>query len=158
MLLRDPARIEALFTCQFIDLLICALIEGEAGQGMCRRNTSKIALYLEYRHCTGPSTKHIVEIVQPTSQHHLYRNGTLVETFAPQPTNQHQQILGILGMTPTIYTQQEQRPQIPKYPSADLRKAGYSAVRPQTGSVDRGLEVMDSQPEIDSRSVSGGVG
>lgn len=110
VLLRDPARIEALFTCQFLALLICALIEREARNGMRLSNTPKIALYPEARDCTAPSTERILEIFQTTSQHHLYRNGTQIQTFAPKLTNQQQQILGILGMAPTIYTKQKQQP------------------------------------------------
>jgi transposase len=110
VLLRNPARIEAMFCCQFLALLICALIEREARNGMREAQTPKIALYPEARDCTAPSTERILEIFQTTSRHHLYRNGTLIQTFAPQLTNQQQQILGILGMTPTNYTKQKQQP------------------------------------------------
>ena len=82
----------------------------EARNRMRLSNTPKIALYPEARDCTAPSTERILEIFQTTSQHHLYRNGTQIQTFAPKLTNQQQQILGILGMAPTIYTKQKQQP------------------------------------------------
>lgn len=110
ILLRDPARIEALFCCQFLALLICALIEREARNGMRQAGTPKIALYPEFRDCTAPSTERILEIFAPVSRHQLYRHGALVQEFAPELTDQQRQILGLLDLAPTIYTKQKQHP------------------------------------------------
>ena len=110
VLLRDPARIEALFCCQFLALLISALIEREARNGMRQADIPTIALYPEFRDCTAPSTERILEIFQTTSRHHLYRHGHLVQTFPPELTDQQQQLLSFLGLTPTIYTNQPQLP------------------------------------------------
>ena len=110
VLLRDPARIEALFCCQFLALLISALIEREARNGMRQADTTKISLYPEFRDCAAPSTERILEIFAATNRHHLYRHGTLVQAFAPELTDQQQQILGLLGLSPTIYTDQTQLP------------------------------------------------
>src|SRR5450759_1280170 len=62
VLLHNPARIEALFCCQFLALLIAALIEREVRTGMQRADLAKIRLYPEFRNCTAPSTERILEI------------------------------------------------------------------------------------------------
>ncbi|MDN5751357.1 MAG: IS1634 family transposase, partial [Pseudonocardia sp.] len=56
VLLKSPARIEALFCCQFLALLLGALIEREVRAGMRRAATTKIPLYPELRGCAAPST------------------------------------------------------------------------------------------------------
>ena len=45
VLLRNPARIEALFCCQFLALLISALLERQVRAGMRRAATAKIRLF-----------------------------------------------------------------------------------------------------------------
>ena len=106
----NPGRFKALFCCQFLALLICALIEREARNGMRQAGTPKIALYPEFRDCTAPSTERILEIFAPVSRHQLYRHGALVQEFAPELTDQQRQILGLLDLAPTIYTKQKQHP------------------------------------------------
>ena len=90
VLLRDPARIEALSCRQFLALLISALIEREARNGMRQADTNKIAPYPEFRDRAAPSTERILEIFQTTSRHQLYRHGDLVQAFTPELTDQQQ--------------------------------------------------------------------
>ena len=40
------------------------------------------------------------------ARHQLHRDGTLVQTFQPELTAQRQQVLELLGLSPTTYTQQ----------------------------------------------------
>ncbi len=105
VLLHNPARIEALFCCQFLALLICALIEREVRTGMRRAALDNIALYPEFRDCKAPSTERILEIFATVARHHLHRDGTLVQTFQPDLTAQQQQVLELLGLPPSAYTQ-----------------------------------------------------
>ena len=77
---------------------------------MRQAGTTKISLYPEFRDCATPSTERILEIFAATNRHHLYRHGTLVQAFAPELTDQQQQILGLLDLSPTIYTDQTQLP------------------------------------------------
>ena len=105
VLLHNPARIEALFCCQFLALLIGALIEREVRTGMRRAALDNIALYPEFRDCPAPSTERILEIFAPTTRHHLYQHGVLTKTFEPQLTAQQLQVLDLLGLAPTVYTQ-----------------------------------------------------
>jgi len=105
VLLHSPARIEALFCCQFLALLICALIEREVRTGMRRAALDNIALYPEFRDCKAPSAERILEIFATVSRHQLHRDGTLVQTFEPELTAQQQQVLDLLGLPHSAYTQ-----------------------------------------------------
>jgi len=106
VLLHNPARIEALFCCQFLALLISALIEREVRTGMRHAALENIALYPEFRDCKAPSTERILEIFATVARHQLHRDGTLVKTFHPELTAQQQQILDLLCLPHDAYTQQ----------------------------------------------------
>ena len=81
------------------------LIEPETRAGMRRAATTKIPLYPEFRGCAAPSTERILEIFAATSRHHLYSHGVLVKTFAPEITDQQQQVLDLLGLPAAVYTE-----------------------------------------------------
>jgi len=105
VLLHNPARIEALFCCQFLALLISALIEREIRTGMQQADLDKIRLYPELRNCTAPSTERILEIFAPVTRHHLHHNGVPVKTFQPELTTQQLQVLDLMSIAPSVYTQ-----------------------------------------------------
>jgi transposase len=104
VLLKNPARIEALFCCQFLALLISALLEREVRAGMRAAAIAEIPLYPEFRGCPAPSTERILEIFTNLARHDLYQHGHLVQTFAPELSAQQQQILDLLALPATIYT------------------------------------------------------
>jgi transposase len=106
VLLHNPARIEALFCCQFLALLTCALIEREIRNGMSRAALDNVALYPEFRDCKAPSAERILEIFAAVTRHQLHRDGALVKTFQPELTTQQQQVLDLLGLPISAYTQQ----------------------------------------------------
>ena len=58
MWLRDPARIEGLLACEFIALLISALIERQLRNAMKQHDVANLAVYPEDRTCTAPPTPH----------------------------------------------------------------------------------------------------
>ncbi|MBA2720474.1 MAG: IS1634 family transposase [Pseudonocardiales bacterium] len=105
VLLHNPARIAALFCCQFLALLVAALIEREVRTGMRRAALHTIGLYPEFRDCTAPSTERILEIFATVARHHLHHNGNLMKTFEPELTAQQLQVLDLMGIAPTAYTQ-----------------------------------------------------
>ncbi|MCA1675626.1 MAG: IS1634 family transposase, partial [Actinobacteria bacterium] len=106
VLLHNPARIEALFCCQFLALLIAALIEREIRNGMRHAAINNIPLYPEFRDCKAPTTERILEIFATVTRHQLHHGGALVQTFEPElTTQQQQQILDLLGSAPTAFTQ-----------------------------------------------------
>jgi hypothetical protein len=104
ILLKSPARVEALFCCQFLTLLVSALIEREVRAGMRAAKTSKIALYPELRGCTAPSTERILEIFADTARHHLYDDDRLIATFAPDLSPLQQQVLQLADVPTSSYT------------------------------------------------------
>jgi transposase len=106
VLLHNPARIEALFCCQFLALLISALIEREVRTGMHHADLTKIRLYPEFRNCTSHSTERILEIFSTVSRHQLHHDGAPIKTFHPELTAQQQQILKLMNLAPSVYTQQ----------------------------------------------------
>jgi hypothetical protein len=103
VLLHNPARIEALFCCQFLALLICALIEREVRTGIRQAALDNIALYPEFRDCKAPSTERILEIFATIARHQLHRDGTRIQTFEPELTAQQQQVLDLLGLPHSAY-------------------------------------------------------
>jgi hypothetical protein len=105
VLLKNPAPIEGLFCCQFLTLLVAALIERQVRTPMAAAALDNIPLYPELRDCTAPSTQRILEIFTNPARHHLHRDAVLVKTFEPELTTQQQQILDLLGLAPTAYTQ-----------------------------------------------------
>jgi transposase len=107
--LHNPARIEAIFCCQFLALLIGALIEREIRTTMRDANTRHIPLYPELRACPAPSTERILEIFADLTRHELHRNGELVQTFEPELTPLQRQVLDLLGVPATSYTNAHQR-------------------------------------------------
>jgi hypothetical protein len=105
VLLHNPARIEALFCCQFLALLIAALIERQLRNGMRQADLNHIPLYPEFRCCTAPSAEQILEIFATVAHHQLHRDGVLVQTFEPELTAQQLQVLDLLSLPPTLYSQ-----------------------------------------------------
>ena len=105
VLLHNPARIEALFCCQFLALLISALIEREVRTGMQHADLTKIRLYPEFRNCASPSTERILEIFSTLTRHQLHHDGALIKTFHPELTAQQEQVLTLLNLTHSAYRQ-----------------------------------------------------
>ena len=103
VLLRSPARIEALFCCQFLALLLGALIEREIRTAMTAAHTRDIPLYPELRACTAPSAERVLEIFTDLTRHELHRNGEHVQTFEPELDPLQQQVLDLLAV-PTTYS------------------------------------------------------
>ena len=104
VLLKNPARIEALFCCQFLALLISALLERQVRAGMRAAATAKIPLYPEFRGCAAPSTERVLEIFASLTRHELYQHGQHVQTFQPELTALQLQVLDLLALPATSYT------------------------------------------------------
>jgi transposase len=105
VLLRSPARIEALFCCQFLALLLGALIEREIRTAMAAAHTADIPLYPELRACPAPSAERVLAIFADLTHHELHDSaGHLVQRFEPTLTPLQQQVLDLLGVSATSYT------------------------------------------------------
>jgi len=102
--LRDPTRIDAIFCCQFLALLVGALIERQIRTAMRQAATADIPLYPELRACEAPSAERIFAVFADLTRHELHRNGQLVQTFEAELTPLQQQILDLLDIPDTAYT------------------------------------------------------
>jgi transposase len=102
--LRDPARIEAIFCCQFLALLLGALIERQIRTAMRDAKTRNIPLYPELRACEAPTAERILTVFADLTRHELHHNNHLVQTFEPELTPLQQQILDLLDIPATTYT------------------------------------------------------
>jgi len=104
VLLHSPARIEALFCCHFLALLIGALIEREIRTAMKTANTRDIPLYPELRACPAPSAERILAIFSDVARHELTQHGQHVQTFEAELNPLQQQVLDLLDVPTTGYT------------------------------------------------------
>ena len=106
MFLRDPARIEALLCCHFLALLVQALIERHLRAAMTDAGLAQLSLYPEDRGCAAPTTARILEIFTGLARHHLHdAHGRRVQTFQPELTDLQAQVLDLLDIPTSAYTQ-----------------------------------------------------
>ena len=103
---KSPARIEALFACQFIALLCCCLIERELRDAMTHQQITDLPLYPEDRSCTAPTATRVFDHLAPIQRHHLTRDRHTVQTFEPQLTPLQAQLLDLLAVPASAYTSQ----------------------------------------------------
>lgn len=102
--LKSPFRIEALFACQFIALLTNCLIERELRHAMTRNDIAELPLYHEQRACTAPTAARILDAFATVQRHQLTRNGHHIQVFDPQLTPLQHQLLELLGIPTSAYT------------------------------------------------------
>ena len=105
--LETAHRIEALLLCHFLAMLTEALIEREIRTSMHTEGLTGIPLYPELRNCPAPSAPRILEIFNELQRHHLQaRDQTVqtVQTFQPQLTPLHQQVLDLLHIPASAYS------------------------------------------------------
>jgi len=101
--LKSPFRIEALFSCQFIALLINCLIERELRQAMARQDIRELPLYHEQRACTAPTADRLFEHFAGVQRHHLTSAGRHIQTFDPELSELQRQLLDLLGVPASDY-------------------------------------------------------
>ena len=98
-------RIEAIFLCHFIALLIGALIERQIRMAMKAAEIARIPVYPELRGCAAPSADRIFEIFTHVARHELRDStGALVQVFEPEFTELQLKILDLLDVPVTAYT------------------------------------------------------
>lgn len=101
--LHSPARIEALLTCQFIALLLHALIERDLRRAMARERIDRLPLYPEQRACPAPTADRLLELFAGLQRHHLLADDTPVQLFQPPLTTLHHQLLELLDVPLATY-------------------------------------------------------
>jgi hypothetical protein len=96
--LKNPGRIEALFTLYFLALLVQALIERELRLAMKREKIKELPIYPEQRLCKRPTTEQILRLFSLAERHTLLRDDKTVQSFPPQLTDIQLQTLDLLGV------------------------------------------------------------
>ena len=102
--LKDAARIEGLLCLEFLALLTRALLEREIRKAMERRHLTQLSLYPEDRACRAPTATRIFAIFGGLARHLLLRDGAPVQAFPPQLSPLQLQVLDLLGVPATAYT------------------------------------------------------
>jgi len=102
--LQTPQRIEALLLCHFFAMLAEALIEREIRTAMKAAGLPGIPLYPELRDCPCPSAPRILEIFRDVQRHELISEGQVVQRFEPQLTPLQRQVLELLHVPASVYT------------------------------------------------------
>jgi hypothetical protein len=96
--LKNPNRIEALFTLYFLALLVQALIERELRLAMKRERLKELPLYPEQRSCKRPTTEQILRLFSLAERHTLIRHDRIAQVFPAELTELQCQVLGLLGV------------------------------------------------------------
>jgi transposase len=96
--LKNPHRIEALFTLYFLALLVQALIERELRLAMKRERLKELPLYPEQRSCKRPTTEQILRLFSLAERHTLFRRGRIAQVFHAELTELQHQVLHLLGV------------------------------------------------------------
>ena len=102
--LETAHRIEALLLCHFLAMLTEALIEREIRTSMKAAGLTGIPLYAELRNCPAPSADRILKIFTGIQRHDLTSDGAAMQTFEPDLTPLHQQVLDLLHVPASVYT------------------------------------------------------
>lgn len=106
--LETPHRIEALLLCHFLAMLAEALIEREIRASMKTQGLAGIPLYPELRNCPAPSAPRILEIFNDLQRHELHdanNEDEAIQTFEPDLSDLQLQVLNLLHVPATVYTQ-----------------------------------------------------
>jgi transposase len=106
VLLKNEARIEALFTIYFLALLVQGLIERELRLAMKREKIAELPLYPEQRQCARPTTEQILRLFSLAERHTLIEDGEIVEVFEVQFTDLQRQVIRLLGVSERAYRPQ----------------------------------------------------
>ena len=96
--LKNPGRIEALFTLYFLTLMVQALIERELRLAMKREKIKELPIYPEQRLCKRPTTEQILRLFSLAERHTLLSADKPVQSFPPQLTDIQLQTLDLLGV------------------------------------------------------------
>ena len=100
---KSVERIEAFLFLYFLAVTLQALIERQVRRAMAARGLSTIPLYPEERACRAPTADKILQAFEPLRQHHLRRNGRLLQTFADPLSEIQTTLLDLLDIPASTY-------------------------------------------------------
>ena len=85
-------------------MLVQALIEREIRRAMAAGPADALPLYPEDRACRAPTAARVLEIFSGLARHRLIEDGQTVRTFQPELSALQHEVLGLLGISPVVYT------------------------------------------------------
>lgn len=109
MFLKNPARIEALLLCEFIALLVHALIEREIRASMTKAKHASLPLYPEERASKAPTAARVLETFSMVMRHDLMQDGKFIQIIDPELSELQTEVLKLLKVKPTAYSHKPDR-------------------------------------------------
>lgn len=103
--LHNVSRLEALLFLEYLAVTVHALVERELRLKMNEQHRQQIPLYPEARMCSAPTAERVFEIFEHLQTHTLLKEGRIIRTFQPRLTDLQREVLGLLGISPLIYTE-----------------------------------------------------
>lgn len=103
VLLKNEARIEALFLIYFLALLVSALIERELRHAMRDQQIPSLPLYPEERSTSRPTSEQILKLYAHTQKHTITKDDRALHAYQPELTDLQKQILTLLKVPITRY-------------------------------------------------------
>lgn len=104
VLLKNEARVEALFFVYFLALLVQALIERELRNGMAAAGVTDLPLYGEERACRRPTADQVFRLFSHATRNVLMQRGREVRAFHPQLTDLQRDILRLSNIPASVFS------------------------------------------------------
>jgi transposase len=104
VLLKNEGRVEALFYVYFLALLVQAIIERELRRVMRERGIESLPLYPEERVTKRPTAEQIFRLFTAVQRHEVWHRGHPTTAFEPTLTDLQAEVLSLLGVPPSAYT------------------------------------------------------
>lgn len=106
VLLKNEGRIEALFTLYFLTLLVQGLIERDLRLAMKRAGIESLPLYPEERATKHPTAEQVFRLFSHAQRNVLNFHGAPLRRFEPQLTPLQRQVLELLRVPLSVYSEQ----------------------------------------------------
>jgi transposase len=101
--LKNPARIQGLLAVYFLVLVAQTLLERELRQALAATDEPTLPLYPEERSCSRPSTRRVLDVMEPIQRHILELPSEERQEFVTQLTPLQKRIVTLLGLNPKNY-------------------------------------------------------
>ena len=101
--LKNPARIQGLLAVYFLVLVVQTLLERELRQALAATDEPTLPLYPEERTCSRPSTRRVLDVMEPIQRHILELPNDERQEFVTQLTPLQKRIVTLLGLNPKTY-------------------------------------------------------
>lgn len=100
--LKEVSRIQALMAVYFFALLVQTLLERELRFAMSAREQDSLPLYPEGRACRAPTTRRVLDVLEPVQRHQLSGADERV-VFVTELTSLQRSIVQLLGLNPNEF-------------------------------------------------------